>query len=144
MALDVCLIASTLGFFLNENIKSDCICICAERVVCLCSLSGRAEERFPSPVRVLCHVCECFFYLYFLLMLFVRLPLNAPSRQQYKVNSGKSSERAANSASQIPKMSSKHTSFCQWRSQSQLSFNIQPKSSNIKFNPGPGCVCDYW
>jgi len=42
-------------------------------------------------------------------MLFVRLPLNAPSRQQYKVNSGKSSERAANSASQIPKMSSKHT-----------------------------------
>jgi hypothetical protein len=50
-----------------------------------------------------------FFFLYFLLMLFVRLPLNAPSRQQYKVNSGKSSERAANSASQIPKMSSKHT-----------------------------------
>jgi hypothetical protein len=75
--------------------------------VCLCSLAGRAEERFPSPVRVLCHVCM--FFLYFLLMLFVRLPLNAPSRQQYKVNSGESSERAANSASQIPKMSSKHT-----------------------------------
>lgn len=56
LALDVCLIASTLGIFLNENIKRDT----AHTYVRVSHvLAGSAEERFASPVRVVlvCHVC---------------------------------------------------------------------------------------